>query len=261
MRIAEWWKKMTQPMDFKKFLVFVVGALIVLNIIGTIQAKAAGCGDGVIDTAHSATRAHGTVSYGTVEIGSNFTLGNQTYDIVDVAYSNCDIEWSASVVTFHARLAATVNGELDCPANDLAFAADPGGELPVDLFADSMGASGNGIVMSASGPGGTVAYTAMSGGSDELLTSEECDDGGTTAGDGCDDVCVVEDGWSCVGQPSECTEQQTEPPIEEPTTTAGLSDEDTEKAVLVAIGYICFVMIPYFFHLRAAKKNKDGTII
>jgi cysteine-rich repeat protein len=33
----------------------------------------------------------------------------------------------------------------------------------------------------------------------------ECDDGGTTAGDGCSATCTVETGWTCSGQPSVCT--------------------------------------------------------
>ena len=27
--------------------------------------------------------------------------------------------------------------------------------------------------------------------------SEECDDGNSVAGDGCDDTCLIEDGWTC----------------------------------------------------------------
>jgi large repetitive protein len=35
---------------------------------------------------------------------------------------------------------------------------------------------------------------------------EECDDDGTDDGDGCDGDCEVELGWSCIGEPSACTE-------------------------------------------------------
>lgn len=34
---------------------------------------------------------------------------------------------------------------------------------------------------------------------------EECDDGGTTAGDGCSPTCEVESGYECSGSPSDCT--------------------------------------------------------
>jgi cysteine-rich repeat protein len=35
---------------------------------------------------------------------------------------------------------------------------------------------------------------------------EQCDDDGTTPGDGCDATCQVESGWTCVGEPSVCSE-------------------------------------------------------
>ncbi|MFC2143264.1 OmpL47-type beta-barrel domain-containing protein [Candidatus Aenigmatarchaeota archaeon] len=35
--------------------------------------------------------------------------------------------------------------------------------------------------------------------------SEECDDGNTEGGDGCDSICMVEDGWFCYFQPSICS--------------------------------------------------------
>jgi cysteine-rich repeat protein len=35
---------------------------------------------------------------------------------------------------------------------------------------------------------------------------EQCDDGGTTPGDGCDASCQTEPDWICVGEPSVCTE-------------------------------------------------------
>lgn len=38
---------------------------------------------------------------------------------------------------------------------------------------------------------------------------EECDDSGTSNGDGCSSTCLVEDGWECVGEPSECTESSS----------------------------------------------------
>jgi len=36
--------------------------------------------------------------------------------------------------------------------------------------------------------------------------AETCDDGNTTAGDGCSAACAIEPGWTCSGQPSACTE-------------------------------------------------------
>jgi len=36
-------------------------------------------------------------------------------------------------------------------------------------------------------------------------SGEECDDGNTNSSDGCSDICEVEYGYSCQGQPSACT--------------------------------------------------------
>ncbi len=33
---------------------------------------------------------------------------------------------------------------------------------------------------------------------------EQCDDGNTVSGDGCSN-CLIDQGWSCQGQPSKCT--------------------------------------------------------
>src|SRR5262249_52894270 len=35
--------------------------------------------------------------------------------------------------------------------------------------------------------------------------AEQCDDGNTTAGDGCDASCKLESGWTCMGTPSVCS--------------------------------------------------------
>jgi len=39
-----------------------------------------------------------------------------------------------------------------------------------------------------------------------INTGEGCDDGNTASGDGCSSTCVVEGGWICTGQPSDCLE-------------------------------------------------------
>lgn len=40
-----------------------------------------------------------------------------------------------------------------------------------------------------------------------LEGDEECDDGDTSSGDGCSNICAVEVGWSCIGEPSVCSEE------------------------------------------------------
>jgi cysteine-rich repeat protein len=41
-----------------------------------------------------------------------------------------------------------------------------------------------------------------------ITASETCDDADNTLGDGCDDLCEVESGWNCTGEPSAC-----DPPV------------------------------------------------
>jgi len=41
---------------------------------------------------------------------------------------------------------------------------------------------------------------------------EQCDDGNTTNGDGCTNMCQIQSWRSCVNQPSQCTQNQTPPP-------------------------------------------------
>src|SRR5262249_1291280 len=41
-------------------------------------------------------------------------------------------------------------------------------------------------------------------GNSVIQLDETCDDGNMVAGDGCSDTCMVEPGFSCVGQPSIC---------------------------------------------------------
>jgi cysteine-rich repeat protein len=53
---------------------------------------------------------------------------------------------------------------------------------------------------------GTVAITVQTVCGDGAIgPPETCDDGGTSAGDGCSAACAIEPGWSCTGAPSLCT--------------------------------------------------------
>lgn len=52
-----------------------------------------------------------------------------------------------------------------------------------------------------------VVHTALNTCGDSYIDGgEACDDGDTDNGDGCSSTCTVESGWSCVGEPSVCTE-------------------------------------------------------
>jgi uncharacterized repeat protein (TIGR01451 family) len=52
--------------------------------------------------------------------------------------------------------------------------------------------------------------------------AEECDDGGRVSGDGCSSACLVEPGWTCVGEPSVC--ERDEVPVEPAPDTGGDAD-------------------------------------
>ena len=47
--------------------------------------------------------------------------------------------------------------------------------------------------------------TNISCGNGDIEPGEDCDDGNAAGEDGCDNRCGLEDGWSCVAEPSECS--------------------------------------------------------
>ena len=57
--------------------------------------------------------------------------------------------------------------------------------------------------------------------------AEECDDGGVATGDGCDDVCQIEHGWECSGEPSVCIEVCGNDLI---SASEGCDDSNTDNA-------------------------------
>lgn len=63
---------------------------------------------------------------------------------------------------------------------------------------------------SSGGAGGTGASGGEGGGAPavcgdgDVQGKEQCDDAGSTAGDGCGADCVIEAGWACAGEPSAC---------------------------------------------------------
>ena len=63
------------------------------------------------------------------------------------------------------------------------------------------GSTTTGMMTTSSGMGGQDAMC----GNEKVESGEGCDDGNTTADDGCDANCKVEDGWDCDGEPSSCT--------------------------------------------------------
>lgn len=86
-----------------------------------------------------------------------------------------------------------------------------------------------------------------------ITGTEACDDGNTDAGDGCSDVCAIEDGWECSGEPSMCTEIEVPPePTESSTNTAQAIDRYRESQelwhswlVLIGCGALFFGLAFY----------------
>jgi cysteine-rich repeat protein len=53
---------------------------------------------------------------------------------------------------------------------------------------------------------GSIPEIQESCGNGTIDTGEECDDNNTVDGEGCSSTCTIETGWTCVGEPSVCTE-------------------------------------------------------
>ncbi|HJL15422.1 MAG TPA: DUF4215 domain-containing protein [Sandaracinaceae bacterium LLY-WYZ-13_1] len=124
--------------------------------------------------------------------------------------------------------------EVTVPAmSETTFSADPTGGTDLTLHVlDSCGASacleyedgGNPETTTLTNSTGSAvvyyvavgAYFSSGSGTVNVTTStpvcgdgavegtEECDDGDTSSGDGCSDICLVESGFSCSGEPSTC---------------------------------------------------------
>ena len=98
--------------------------------------------------------------------------------------------------------------------------------------AGSGGAGGNG----GAGGGGAVC------GNGALEGTETCDDGNTAVGDGCDDACLLEAGYTCAGAPSVC---DTTCGDGVPAGTEECDDSNTapldgcDDACLIETGYTC----------------------
>ncbi len=64
-------------------------------------------------------------------------------------------------------------------------------------------------------------------GNGHIVTPEECDDGGVVSGDGCSEMCVQESGFTCAGEPSQCT--QNIPPASSSTPVCGNAATEGEE--------------------------------
>jgi cysteine-rich repeat protein len=63
-------------------------------------------------------------------------------------------------------------------------------------------------------------------GDSRIDENEQCDDGNAVAGDGCSNVCAIEEGYACDGQPSVCIQVPPPPPPPPPAPRCGDSRID-----------------------------------
>ncbi len=74
-------------------------------------------------------------------------------------------------------------------------------------------------------------------GNNKVDTWEYCDDGGLIDGDGCSANCTVESGWTCTGDPSVCTRQNTSEPATMTWTAVSDMKFDTGLDTITSIAY------------------------
>ena len=108
---------------------------------------------------------------------------------------------------------------IDFSNSDAAIDVQTGGTVSCVLFPTGVKCFGFGSLgglgydnTATVGAGAGVAMNALpyvdldgSCGNGVVVSSEECDDEGTVAGDGCSATCTVESGYKCLGTPSVCT--------------------------------------------------------
>jgi cysteine-rich repeat protein len=111
------------------------------------------------------------------------------YDITFRAYDNDDCTGASPSANYTLINGITVTSPDVC---------GNGNSVPPELCDDGNTADCDGC------KGDCTRYDDVCG--DGIIEcGEECDDANTNNNDGCDSSCVIENGWSCSGQPSVCT--------------------------------------------------------
>jgi len=125
------------------------------------------------------------------------------------------------------------SGVSNCLPNHTGFASCSGDVVPAAETCDGLDNDCDGSI--DEGACGVCGNGVIEG-------VEECDDGGTTDGDGCSSACMVESGYMCAGQPSVCTSVCGD------GVTAGAEERDDggttdgdgcSSACMVESGYMC----------------------
>jgi len=82
-------------------------------------------------------------------------------------------------------------------------------------------------------------FTVSACGDTQIEGLEQCDDGNTDPGDGCDASCEIEEGWTCDGAPSVCEEEEAPA---EPASWIEYAAEIFFGAAILLIVVIGFVL-------------------
>lgn len=155
-----------------------------------------------------------------------FTIPNATIDGITVIVERMG---GSSFTDYHIQLTSGGSGVGDDKASGDTWPGSDGNKTyggaadtwTASLDYNDINASDFGIDISCQRPSGggldtcsvdyasvTITYTINLYCGDGIITEaddETCDDGNADTGDGCSDVCVVEDGYQCVDEPSSCS--------------------------------------------------------
>ena len=102
----------------------------------------------------------------------------------------------------YGTMTSSLSGTFVCDTDAIEFSASfasASGQVTGDCMAGT-------FFVPALGTTGTFqACRASCCGNGFVQPGEACDDENSSPGDGCSETCLVESGWSCVGEPSECS--------------------------------------------------------
>jgi len=160
------------------------------------------------DWATGAYTFQGTCQDGANPIYMSYTVkssnvGDLMFEVVDGGFNYPEISaWTTTEATGFCDGAAMT--EIGCATGGtttrtLTFDASNLNAGDVVYFL----VGGDGINWQLTDPAITVTEVVC--GDASIIGGESCDDGNTTAGDGCDAACHVETGYICTGEPSICT--------------------------------------------------------
>jgi cysteine-rich repeat protein len=147
-------------------------------------------------------------SAGTVSPADFVVVNNQICITVCGQSTACIIPGTDDVLQSSADPQDVTNTYVSSGANGVGQTTAAGDD--VQRIAVGFGFTDLDTVCVTAGPDGIAQTTICGNGIDDFEengsppSTGECDDGGTTANDGCSATCTVESGWTCSGQPSAC---------------------------------------------------------